>query len=882
MPDSPSGASLYASGTGCGDGSAPTRLGSSPALMSSYRMQGSLPNSTASLPAPSTQNLSHMPASCGYLPPSGSQAPPSSTTLVQQLTGYGPYANPSRPCVQSTLSPSTTPATAGHLPTYGSVALPVSLGSTTLNATDLRPPTVYPNNLPPSGTIMLPTASSSDLSKETRFAPEKVILPGAPNPFQTTTFGDATSPKAQAMTPSLNSPKYDTRPLSSNTPSYPLPPPTIQSSAMSQPPYQTMPTMPSGVMTPPLSSPRYDTRPSVSNTPPYLLPPTIQSSAITRPPLQTMPSGVMTPPLSSPRYDTRPSVQTMPSGVMTPPLNSPRYDTRPSVSNTPPYPLPPTIQSSAMTRPPLQTMPMSPSGVMTPPLKSPRYGTPPSGSNTPPHPRLPPTIQSSAITRPGSQTMPLPMSGSMTPPLASPRNDMRHFNDVVTLCITQLLDVPIMEGWFSMLRKYRVRAYDQDEREISYTYEIDGLPAEETEGFLAETVPVGPREGILELETESPLLYLDLVHSGGLVPNTPIGRCQIHRSDPRSSQLWRYALSDKLNVPLGCGIELKLFEGPKEMVMPRPMGSGQSSMMFPGPAAGLRPELPYGPQMQPILTAGRLVPPPLSPPRGSCGQGLPLEQGNYGVEALLEIHQVKDLPYPKKANMTSVTVTVMSIEQGISKELQRAGPFDARAQSEKRNSLVDADCEGRLVSVKAPLQMGNEREVGILLSFSVSYASGPLSAGDLIGVTDPIMVTFRENRHTYCELRGENQRSVVGGIFLSHRLAREEEVRARKEGKAKVSLANQMFMQNQVRNGKAPPPFLPVKHCPPDPRMRVQLGFYDPSVHGKLGFYHVNPSYDPRADVWSGAADHRHLPNPALMNPNFFWQQRVKDDCIMS
>jgi len=115
--------------------------------------------------------------------------------------------------------------------------------------------------------------------------------------------------------------------------------------------------------------------------------------------------------------------------------------------------------------------------------------------------------------------------------------------------------MPLEKTIFGGAKRFRVRAFDDENRELDQTSEIEA-PKSDKE---AETINVPEEDSTMELSTTSNLIFLQVEHAGMMGANI-IGRCQIHRLDPRCSQIWPYALNDLDGDPVNCGIELKVIE----------------------------------------------------------------------------------------------------------------------------------------------------------------------------------------------------------------------------------------------------------------------------------------------------------------------------------
>jgi len=270
----------------------------------------------------------------------------------------------------------------------------------------------------------------------------------------------------------------------------------------------------------------------------------------------------------------------------------------------------------------------------------------------------------------------------------------------------------------------------------------------------SETIMLPPDLGTLICPSRSPLIHLHVEYAGAVLGSREIGSCQIHRNDQRSSHIWSYMLS-KDEEPADCGIELRVIEN-----LPIAGSPMQASMAQAGPMASMS----VRPGAQPNMPAQ-----------------IPVQE--HGVVAFLELDKVTDLPYPPTETMDKIFITILDGE----KELQRVGPFNARNQTggfqhktdttppDNATRLVMADCVGSSTTVKTVLNVGGDAKEGTMsISIGVSYKKG--RGLDLVGVTDPIPVTFVPSQNKFYEIKQKQNGSVLGGVRLSqHRLMTEAE-----------------------------------------------------------------------------------------------------------
>lgn len=317
---------------------------------------------------------------------------------------------------------------------------------------------------------------------------------------------------------------------------------------------------------------------------------------------------------------------------------------------------------------------------------------------------------------------------------------------------------------------YRVRVLNDEKKEVGKSEEIPAIATNQA----AETIAVPKHAGTIRLKQRdcTALLYLEVSHVGGVLGGGDIiGQCQIHRMDPRSSQVWPYALVDAKGEPANCGLELKVVEADGAPLGGTPMGS----------AAQLA--YPFG---RPPMSMTMGVAPPLSAPLGTStvklgGSKSNAPQMSHGISALLEFDKAADLPYPR-VGLNQISLAVLSDE--THKELRTLGPFavlDQEIPSRKAGRLARANCAGASVFVQDPLHFGGESEEGAMyirlaLSYSCSHTDAKAAATELVGVTNPIKVSWVPTQTKYYPVISK-EGSTLGGIYLRHRLLTEQEAR---------------------------------------------------------------------------------------------------------
>lgn len=318
--------------------------------------------------------------------------------------------------------------------------------------------------------------------------------------------------------------------------------------------------------------------------------------------------------------------------------------------------------------------------------------------------------------------------------------------------------MPVEKNVFGNAKGFRVRAFDDEDRQLAQTGEIAA-----EHGAEADSIMLSPEEGTMKLRTASQLLFLQVEHVGMMMASHVIGRCQIHRMDPRSSQVWPYALEHE-GHPANCGIELKVVESkPPQSGGSQALMSGMPRTSGPCKAPPLKPPGSANPgSLRPSIVANER--------RGTTG----MQDMSHGVSAMLEFDKVADLPYPSDDTADTLMVVVMDEEKN--RELRRIGPFEALDQRGGPRRLVTADCRNARVFARAPLHFGGTAQEGAMfIKVGIYYVHGTKDL-ELVGITDPIKVSWRPAETKYYEIRERNTRKVFGGIYLSHRLMTEGEM----------------------------------------------------------------------------------------------------------
>jgi len=349
--------------------------------------------------------------------------------------------------------------------------------------------------------------------------------------------------------------------------------------------------------------------------------------------------------------------------------------------------------------------------------------------------------------------------GGSPPAAASPP----PLGDHLVLFVARLLDVPIARNALGGTKAYRIRVLDEDEEEIAQTKEIRGLQSRDAKDLDVQTIALPPRRSVLKLHTYSPLVYIQVEHSGGILGDASIGRCQIHRLDPRSAQVWPYALNDDKGNPANCGIELKVVESDSASASPTAsQGVSPVALEVRWPGDINQMEVPASQGSMP----GR---PPLT---GGGGY-----ERSHGVSALLVFDKVADLPQPRNPALNQVLLSVVASDSG--QELRRLGPFPSTLQhgNGKEGTLMQAMCGNATVLCQAPLIVGGgAKEGSMYLRVHVSYAniaSPQTAAVELVGVTDVIKVGWPRTAFEYAVLRATSGQ-LLGGVYVKYHLQADE------------------------------------------------------------------------------------------------------------
>jgi len=403
--------------------------------------------------------------------------------------------------------------------------------------------------------------------------------------------------------------------------------------------------------------------------------------------------------------------------------------------------------------------------------------------------------------------------GSMigAPPL--PAASSMQVGRECTVILSKLLDVPVDSTLFGGVKGYVISVLDHNKVELTRSDEIQGVTEQRSDSH-TETFGVPPGVGTLKVRTNHRLFYVQVEHAGGVLGGDVIGVCQIHRQDPRSAQPWAYVLS-RGNDPANCGVELCVVESLTDGMIA--MNSMASSVRQTGPMASMGPQGPMstmGSALQPgsmgpgsmgpgsqmgTMASARLGPlasqGALSAPGYADRPSLPaldgeLDDVQHGVSCMLELEGAKDMPCPRTAQMKDVMVTVMT---DAGKELRKIGLFQTQLQMGSR--LASVDCRQSRAFVQAPLHFGGDAQEGaqyIKIAISYGKKSGKTVHTELVGITNPIKVSWKPVTKQYQEIHNPETRAVLGGIYLSHRLVSELEAAGqRKQEHSSLKIASQ-------------------------------------------------------------------------------------------
>lgn len=322
-------------------------------------------------------------------------------------------------------------------------------------------------------------------------------------------------------------------------------------------------------------------------------------------------------------------------------------------------------------------------------------------------------------------------------PMASQRSAGENELGVYcTVVVSKLLDVPVENSMFGKEAKtYQLRVLDHKRKELARSEEIQGLEDHQLKGLTAQTFAIPDDLGTLHAKTLSKTIQVQ-VEFTGMMGNT-IGTCQINRLDLRSNKPWPYEVTYDNQVI--CGIELCVVEDePAETAAPL-YTSGMGMM-----------------QLQKFTASN-----------------VDAEDVQHAVSCMLELHAAKDLPAPRTPDMKDVVVTVLT-DGG--KELRKIGLFQSEMLT--GNQLASVDFRETRTFVQAPLHFGGDAQEGSqYIKIAVSYGkrSGSTTSTEIIGVTDPVKVSWKPMVKDYLALRNPDSRRLLGGIYVSHRLVTEAE-----------------------------------------------------------------------------------------------------------
>lgn len=390
--------------------------------------------------------------------------------------------------------------------------------------------------------------------------------------------------------------------------------------------------------------------------------------------------------------------------------------------------------------------------------------------------------------------------------------------DEVTIIVTRLLDMPIEEGLFGGVKSYRIRVLNSQGSELERTSDIDGLPSSMLGSQATQTFEIPMELGVIKAKTTSKLLFLQVEHGGGLLGGKVIGRCQIHRLDPRSMSIWPYQLSDPDGKSVDCGIELHVQEGalqgqsslsPTAFSTFNLFGSMNGAMKSMGIGAG---QSIMRSRPSPFAHTSHGPPPPDVHDRHRASKAQitdgEFQDVHHGVNSMLILEGAKDLPMHE--DVKTVMFTIYS-DNG-QKELRRVGLFPVQ---EQMGGLFSVDCRKSMAFVQAQLHFGGDAQEGsqyVKVAISKGRRNfGQLEQLELIGMTDPIKVTWKPSLNSYYEIRTPGTRDVLGGIYITHRLVTQAEAEGHGHIANKAGLSNDLGLL-APRMPKLGPPLEIAQH----------------------------------------------------------------------
>lgn len=336
--------------------------------------------------------------------------------------------------------------------------------------------------------------------------------------------------------------------------------------------------------------------------------------------------------------------------------------------------------------------------------------------------------------------------------------------------VTRLLDVPAPHAASKAtgMGKYVVKVYEEPEggsgREKLLGESKPGKVENEEGGFGIVTF-MGD-EGKIAARTSGQMLKIK-VYQDGLLGNTLLGECQIHRLDPRSAKTWPYALEKDDGEGAKCGIELNVAEVFRSAEAPpgQPMHS-YSSQAF---RTQTQTQMMHQKGQNPQMPAQK-----------------PMAPEHHAVVALFDVDKITDLAAPKDTKRARNAIEVSfwyetdpsELAAGVANTplVTRAGPY--QIEPEITNPRLRMAFMRESVGVKAPLFAGGASGDGSMyIRISVSYTSNRAGQEEEVtGTTDAIQVVWGgETPMRYFELRPPYSDTPVGGIHLKHKLVMEAE-----------------------------------------------------------------------------------------------------------
>jgi len=427
----------------------------------------------------------------------------------------------------------------------------------------------------------------------------------------------------------------------------------------------------------------------------------------------------------------------------------------------------------------------------------------------------------------------------------------------VVLVLTRLIDMPIEKSLFGATKKFRVRVFDAELEEVAYTTDISGLSAEEASDSDAsfETISIPRENGILRFRLDSLAMFLEVEHVGALfggsLTNSLIGRCQIHRLDPRSAQVWPYALSDDSGQAANCGIELKVVE------------EGGSPL----PDAAFTADTDAWATHAESDDRGHL-PPHAAFPGGALG---PLAGvAAPAVEALQRASgRTGNFPpgSPEEA-LEQATINAEAQNRALLQHCKKANPL--RPEGNDRVKVVNGyrewDSLDALFTTMGPNPMALSEEVGPTVARSYQESSSVMKelARDLLPESDPAQQPASNLELVKAMYHKDPERVTTA---LRPVICKDP---------AEIARSRDMSWCPEV------PIYAPLRNMREEDKETLRLACYGAETDAALNFADANPNYRVEEDVWGLLADDQVMHHALGPAPCDVGRKRVKDDCIMA